>query len=299
MTLVSNDPVWWSYMLSTQMTSYVVAAFSFGAMYDWVLTFGREVRYAGILHAIINIKLSLPSNSVTDLVSHVMFDVLSWMNVGVTAILGVIMIARLHAMHHQSRKVLISLSVIFLAVNIANGVIVAMVTSRVLSEVFILFGNAQCSSDFQDGSDNLFLVLMTWMVPTAWEVLALCLAVRIAVKRLRELQRPLTGWLSAGDCFAVLTKTHVVYFASFLAVSCFILPYGLLTSIMDSTVAGQRIYLGLAQAFIVTVMCVLGPRLILGVREYHAKLVAESEGGPDITSIAFQERVHVSTSISV
>lgn len=61
----------------------------------------------------------------------------------------------------------------------------------------------------------------------------------------------------------------------------------------------HQIYFGLAQTFIVTVMCVLGPRLILGVREYHAKLVADSERGPDMTSIAFEERVHVLTGISV
>jgi hypothetical protein len=44
---------------------------------------------------------------------------------------------------------------------------------------------------------------------------------------------------------------------------------------------------------------VLGPRLILGVREYHAKLVANSDTATNMTSIAFQERVHVSTSTSV
>jgi hypothetical protein len=48
-------------------------------------------------------------------------------------IVQVIMIARLHAMYQQSRKVLIFLSVIFLAINFANGVIAAMVTSRVSS----------------------------------------------------------------------------------------------------------------------------------------------------------------------
>jgi len=42
-------------------------------------------------------------------------------------------------------------------------------------------------------------------------------------------------------------------------------------------------------------MFVLGPRLILGVREYHAKLMAESDAEIDMRSIAFQERVHIST----
>jgi hypothetical protein len=46
-------------------------------------------------------------------------------------------------------------------------------------------------------------------------------------------------------------------------------------------------------------MVVLGPRLILSVREYHAMLVANSDTATDMTSIAFQERVHVATSSSV
>jgi hypothetical protein len=60
-----------------------------------------------------------------------------------------------------------------------------------------------------------------------------------------------------------------------------------------------QIYLGLAQIFMVVQLFVLGPRLILGVREHHAKLVANSDTATDMTSLAFQERVHVSTSSSV
>ncbi|KAG2750765.1 hypothetical protein P692DRAFT_20831664, partial [Suillus brevipes Sb2] len=41
---------------------------------------------------------------------------------------------------------------------------------------------------------------------------------------------------------------------------------------------------------------VLGPRLILGVREYHAKLVADSDAETNMDSIVFQEHVHISTS---
>jgi hypothetical protein len=46
-------------------------------------------------------------------------------------------------------------------------------------------------------------------------------------------------------------------------------------------------------------MAVLGPRLILGLREYHAKLVANSDEGTAMTSIAFQERVHITTGSGV
>jgi hypothetical protein len=44
-------------------------------------------------------------------------------------------------------------------------------------------------------------------------------------------------------------------------------------------------------------MFVFGPRLILGIREYHAGFVANPDEGIDTvpTSIVFQERVHIST----
>ena len=58
-----------------------------------------------------------------------------------------------------------------------------------------------------------FLGPITWILGTAWEVVALCFAIWIAVKHFKELQRSSTGW-TVGDCFMVLMKTHVFYFAS-------------------------------------------------------------------------------------
>jgi hypothetical protein len=60
-----------------------------------------------------------------------------------------------------------------------------------------------------------------------------------------------------------------------------------------------QIYLGLAQISQLVQMFVLGPRLILGIREYHAMLVDNSDKVITMASIAFQEHVHVSTSSSV
>jgi hypothetical protein len=42
-------------------------------------------------------------------------------------------------------------------------------------------------------------------------------------------------------------------------------------------------------------MFVLGPCLILGVREYHAKLVANSDEVTGMASIVFQDRIHIET----
>ncbi|KAG1870751.1 hypothetical protein DFJ58DRAFT_23627 [Suillus subalutaceus] len=214
----------------------------------------------------------------------------------VNVILGVIVITRLYAMYQQSRKVLIFLVVIFLVIRIANVVMGAMIMVHMSGEEFVLFGTYQCV--IGNAADSLFLDCMTWILGIVWEVLALCLAAWIAIKHFRELRRHSTSGI-IGDCFTVLMKTHVSYFASFLAISCS--EIGLFSSKLsaDAYSLDTQIYLGLTQIFQFVQLFVLGPRLILGVREYHAKLVANSDTATAMTSIAFQEHVHVSTSSSV
>ncbi|KAG2044249.1 hypothetical protein BDR03DRAFT_938743, partial [Suillus americanus] len=132
----------------------------------------------------------------------------------------VIMITRLHAMYSQSRKMmLVFLVAIFLAVNITGGVITAIPMIDVSAEELIPLALISALLAYYEGND-LILNSLTWILPTVWEILALCLAVWIALKHFRGLQRPSTGWLIE-DCYTMLMKTHVVYFASFVAVSCF------------------------------------------------------------------------------
>lgn len=109
-------------------------------------------------------------------------------------------------------------------------------TGRIL-ENLILPGN-QCVM-----GGYVPLTAETWLLNTAWEVLTLCLALWSAVKQFRELRQPWTRW-TAGGCFTVLIKSHVLYFArlahilngvifrrwscvcaSFLVVSCFQIGY--------------------------------------------------------------------------
>jgi hypothetical protein len=139
------------------------------------------------------------------------------------------MIARLHAMYQRSRMMLIFLVIIFLTVNIACGVIMSIevdyivggklyfLTSRTqligqMPEELILSGKYLCYYVFED--DVQLFVSIVWMLNTVWEVLALCLSVWIAVKHFRDLRRlgPSTG-STIGDCFKVLIKSHVLYFA--------------------------------------------------------------------------------------
>ncbi|KAG1883293.1 hypothetical protein F4604DRAFT_283294 [Suillus subluteus] len=254
------------------------------------------VRYVGIGYVVMNILFSVPTISMTDTVSLIIIDALNWMADAVNVILGVIMIARLHAMYQQSRKVLIFLVVIFLAIGIANVVMLAITMMQILGEEFVLSGTYLCT--FDTTGDFIFLTSTTWILSTVWEVLALCLAVWIAVKHFRELRQYSTRGI-IGDCWMVLMKTHVSYFASISGVSWFRISLLSPTFLADSYSMDAQIYYSVAQILQFVGLFVLGPRLILCVREYHAELVANSDTATAMTSIAFQEHVHVSTSSSV
>jgi hypothetical protein len=126
---------------------------------------------------------------------------------------------------------LIFLVIIFLVVYIACGVLAAigfkyvvagkfyLVTRRTqligqTPEEMILSGMYTCSYEFE--GDFLFLMSMIWMLSTVWEVLALCLLVWVTVKHfrdLRHLDRHPSAGLTIEDCFRVLIKSHVLYFA--------------------------------------------------------------------------------------
>ncbi|KIK42375.1 hypothetical protein CY34DRAFT_805039 [Suillus luteus UH-Slu-Lm8-n1] len=153
----------------------------------------------------------MPLVSLTDAVSQIVDYATNGTNVVMAALLGIIMVARLHAMYQGSSTMLTFLVIIFLAVNIACAVITAIGLRYLAAEELVLSGMYQCA--YESGGDQL-LPPMVWMLNTVWEVLTLCLSVWIAVKHFRELRRlgPSTG-SSIGDCFKVLIQSHVLYFA--------------------------------------------------------------------------------------
>jgi hypothetical protein len=81
---------------------------------------------------------------------------------------------------------------------------------RQISEELIISGMYLCINSIEGNSGPLSG--MAWILGTAWAILVLCLAVRIAIKHFRELQQASTGW-AIWDCFTILLKTHVLYFA--------------------------------------------------------------------------------------
>ncbi|KAG1778971.1 hypothetical protein EV702DRAFT_1215732 [Suillus placidus] len=311
MTVVSNDPSWWPLISSNIFYSYWMVAAGVVVIYDWALTLGQEIeliwiRYIGIPIFIPSLIISINILRMTlicivfnssDRAAHnagcnIMNYTIHGTNVVVTAMLSVIMSARLHAMYQRSRMMLIFLVIIILAVNIACGVIAAMGLELSVMEELILSGTYMCN--FALERDTQLLDLMVWMLNTVWEVLALFLSVWIAVKHFCDLRRlgPLTG-STIGDCFRVLIKSHVLYFASlsFLV--------SLSPSFLNSNSMEAQILTAALKIFLSVQLFMLGPHLILSIREYHAKLVANSDAETSMKSIVFQERVHVPTSSTV
>ncbi|KAG2157249.1 hypothetical protein DEU56DRAFT_905912 [Suillus clintonianus] len=331
MVLVLDDPSWWPVINAWRFSSYFGVA-AFVGVVPYVRTRGRTGLEAtlvpddrplsecalsrnGFCHPehtghwsddfvdrfsessaqMPAIPIRLTVTPCTRDVSRIMYSAWNWTNVVAFPMLGVIMITRLHAMYQRSRRILIFLVVVSLAVNIFDFATAVMVTRHVSGEEHILSGTYACMTGY---ADNIFLLnAITWILGTVWEVLALCLAVWIAVKHFREQRQHSAGGI-IGDCFTVLIKSHVLYFASYVTVSCLALVHNLspklhLFSFDNQTFTGFVRISQAIQSF------VLGPRLILSVREYHARLVADSDAATGMISIAFQERVHISTGSGV
>ncbi|KAG2104643.1 uncharacterized protein F5147DRAFT_775465 [Suillus discolor] len=269
-------------------------------VYDWVLTLGQEVeliwrqrwslmtvlylaiRYVGIPYSVSDNQCQSSAKYDMGLADRC-----------------IIMIARLHAMYQGSRAMLIFLIIIFLTVNIACGVIIAIILKDTVGEELIISGMYMCHYGYE--GDVQPLVSVFWTLNTVWEVLALSLSVWIVVKHFRELRRlgPSTGSI-IGDCFRVLMQSHVLYFASSVCISCLELTIPA-QELMNKNSIATQILNGAVPILSVVQMFVLGPRLILSVREYHAKLMEDSDAETSMNSIVivFKERVHVSTSSTV
>ncbi|KAG1735631.1 uncharacterized protein EDB91DRAFT_1348292 [Suillus paluster] len=278
-------------------------------VYDWVLSFEQElelvwrqrwslmtvlyicVRYLGILYCVVDVLGNI-SVSITDAVSNLLYFTLIWMPVVVNTMLGVIMMTRIHAMYQQSRKMLIFLVVLLLASTIASGVMSVMEAIGASGVEAVLSGYHMCLSNIPD-TEEINLSHEVFIPTTVWDMLALILAVWIVVKHVYELRQSSTRFTFA-DCFMVLIQSHVLYFVAVVTVSCLNLsllsPY-----ILYSASVGSDIDTFILHIAKVVQMFVLGPRLILSVREYYAKLVTRSDEGTGVTTIAFQERGQVST----
>jgi len=181
-----------------------------------------SVRYIGISYSIVVAQLRYPSLvPLTFERCEVLYVTQLWMGFVVNAMLNAIMVARLHAMYQRSRKMLIFLVITFMTVTAAQGVNSARGISSMVGMEVVLSSSTggslyTCGIGFAreqnyrlSGVRDPFLLVL--ILGIAWEVLILCLALRIVAKHARELQRSSTGW-TAGGCITVLMETHVRYF---------------------------------------------------------------------------------------
>ncbi|KAG2032812.1 hypothetical protein BDR03DRAFT_739248 [Suillus americanus] len=284
--------------------SYFVAASSTVVIYDWALTFKQEfelilskcrtfmtviyvcLRCIGILFAVISILWNSPTVSITDVVRVILWYIQAWIPIVANAMLGVIMIARIYAMHQKSKKLLIFLIVTLLACTITSGVLMVIGTRGVSTqETTLSAGYNICIIKFDTSTINLDYESL--LSTAAWEILALSLAVWIVIPQLRQ---SLTGsTIRSGGfegCYRILIESHAFYFLAFAAVACFQLG-ALSPNITNSLSDGSAIYFGVWSIADALQMFVLGPRLILSVRQYPHTKEARAGGETGLTYMAF------------
>ncbi|KAG1766853.1 hypothetical protein EV702DRAFT_785453 [Suillus placidus] len=162
-------------------------------------------RYLGIIFVGMNIQMAVQIIPLKDAVSLIMYFALYWMMWVIMGILGVIMIARLHAMYQRSRKVLVLLIAVFMAIGVANIVMLTINMRYISAEQVVLSGTYQCVVSNAQPSR-----IIPWILAAVWEAFTLCLAVSIALKHFRELRQQSAGSI-IGDCFTVLMTTHTSY----------------------------------------------------------------------------------------
>ncbi|KAG2358368.1 hypothetical protein BDR07DRAFT_285927 [Suillus spraguei] len=165
--IISNDPSWWPLISSNMFYSYWTVAAGVVLIYDWMLTLGQEVeliwrqrlslmtvlylviRYIGVPYCVMIVLGNMPSVSLTDTVSNIINYARDGTNLVISSMLGVITIARLHAMYRKSTMMLVFLVIIWFAVTIACGVLAAIAFKHiVLDELMILSGTYMCDYVF-------------------------------------------------------------------------------------------------------------------------------------------------------
>jgi hypothetical protein len=301
MTIISDDPVWWPTISFCRFYNHFLAACTTVVIYDWALSFGQEfelilskrwtfmtvlyicVRYIGILYCVVNVLLFFPGIWISDTGCTIVWYIQVWSPVIVNAMLGVIMIARINAMYHGSKKVFIFLVAALLACTIASAVIMVIANLGVSAQQAVLSGYDTCMTNID--TYMMHLIYESVIPTTIWEILALFLTIWVIIKYFREQKQLLTK----GNCFTILVESHVFYFLAFVAMTSFTLG-SVSPGITYSPPYTKRVmyYAALATAQMLQ-MFVLGPRLILSVRESYAKSVARAEGGSDMTSMTFDD----------
>ncbi|KAG2058184.1 hypothetical protein BDR06DRAFT_104252 [Suillus hirtellus] len=260
-----NDPAWWPFLVWTRAYSNAAVVASVVVVYDWALTFGQE------FELVWKQRLSL-INLLFISVRYVgiLYAIISFL--GNVPILNTDLVA-------------------LLASTIASGVMLGIGNIGISGKEFVLSGYHICLVQIDTYQMNLNHEMV---IPTAiWEILAFLLAIWIVILRFYEMRQSQSG-SSIGDCFKMLIKSHAWYFLAFAAVACFNIG-DLAPGLRHSTTVADDIYAGALRIARVLQMFVLGPRLILSIREYHSKLVTRSDGGINMTAIAFQALRRTST----
>ncbi|OJA16923.1 hypothetical protein AZE42_10240 [Rhizopogon vesiculosus] len=215
--VVDNSPDWWPILQAIQLSNCCSIAAVAIVWYDYSLLFTREVnhvwrapwsfmsslyvvaRYLGMILAI-NYFICVAIDR---------FE--NFGNFAFQMISQAIMSMRIYAMYMQSRRVLVLLSIFFLAtagLGIAVGITVLGPHSGISATEFVLSGISVCGPYVNTAS----------VLPLAYDILGLCtsilqfaLAVGRFIKHALEMRQMLHRW-QVNEIMKVLVQDSILYF---------------------------------------------------------------------------------------
>ncbi|KAG1821268.1 hypothetical protein DFJ58DRAFT_422860 [Suillus subalutaceus] len=229
-------------------------------VYDWALTFEQE------FELILRKRWSFMT---------VLYICVRYIGI-LFAVILFIMIARINAMYRGSKKLLLSCCSLASLHDHLRSLMVIGTRGISTQETTLSAGYHICIIEFDTSMINLDYESL--VSTAAWEILNLFLAVWIVI------QHPGTATIADRidhrGLFQDIIESHTFYFLAFAAVACFELG-ALSPNITNSLSVGSAIYSGIWSIADALQMFVLGSRLILSVRGYHAKVVARANGGTE------------------
>ncbi|OAX37565.1 hypothetical protein K503DRAFT_857284 [Rhizopogon vinicolor AM-OR11-026] len=246
----------WSFMSSL----YVVVRYLGRAPWSFMSSLYVVVRYLGMILAInyfifnANIYMAPSIGVAID-----RFE--NFGKFGFQMISQAIMSMRIYAMYMQSRRVLVLLSIFFLAtagLGIAVGITVLGPDSGISATEFVLSGISVCGPYVNTAS----------VFPLAYDILGLCttilqfaLAVGRFVKHALEMRQMLHRWQVNG-IMKVLVQDSIIYFSlNLISTVIFMIS---VWGPQDST------YFAVITAYTQNQSSVLVPRLVISFREHHS-----------------------------
>ncbi|EIW75488.1 hypothetical protein CONPUDRAFT_77173 [Coniophora puteana RWD-64-598 SS2] len=196
----------------------------------------------------------------------------NWMEFVFTLAMDAIMILRIYALFHRSKKVLVFL--VYYVMGPGSGI---------EGLIFILFNTKNCQLNYND-----ILYGYTSVSGVIFEIILLLFVVKCFFMHVKELRARSHTW-GAYECLALLIRDNVLYFVLYVVAG--VLRTGLLANFTN--VEGGWVFSCIETIIITLQQYLFSPRLVLAYRQYHADISRRHErGGIELSQMSNGTRLN-------